>query len=277
MKFTINQIPHSLINIMKEELTTILVKSGVITTITLNRPEVHNAMDKKMIAELTMVFNSFKNNTESRAVILKGNGNSFCAGADLNYMKSIAGFGFEENVVDGKRLAGLFKSIYECPIPTIAIAHGSVFGGANGLLAACDIVFAEENTIFAFSEVKLGIAPATIAPFVIRRIGEFGAKELMLTGRRFSADEAEKWNLANHIYNKLTDENPEAGILKQFISSAPEAVKETKKLIVNILDKNINDGIDTTSKLIANLRASEEGQEGMSAFLEKRKANWNSE
>ncbi len=242
--------------------------------LSLNRPEVHNAMNEEMISELTTVFNSFNNDNVTRAIVLTGNGKSFCAGADLNYMKSIATLGYDENVEDGKKLANMFKAVYNCPIPTVALVHGSVFGGANGLLAACDIVIAEQNTTFAFSEVKLGIAPATIAPFVIKRIGEFGAKELMLTGKRFKATEAAKWNLVNHVYNSQNEENPLNGILKQFESSAPQAVKETKTLIHTILGKNIDEGIDFTSKLIAKLRASDEGQEGMASFLEKRKANW---
>ncbi len=260
---------------MKENFNTILYQQmeGV-AWISLNRPEVHNAMNEEMIAELTNVFISFAENKDIRAVVLTGNGKSFCSGADVNYMKSIATLGTQENVEDGKKLAHLFKSVYHCSIPTIALIFGSVFGGANGILAACDIVIAEEGTTFAFSEVKLGITPATIAPFVIKRIGEFGAKELMLTGKRFNAKEAQKWNLVNHVYNKDNEENPLNRILKQFNSSAPEAVKETKILIKEILGKDINEGIDYTSKLIAKLRASEEGQEGMTAFLEKRKPNW---
>lgn len=256
-----------------QRYTSVLVeKTAFISWVRLNRPEVHNAMNAEMIAELTGVFKSFGGDKKSRAVVLTGNGKSFCAGADLNYMKGIAEFGFDENVKDGKKLAGLFKAIYDCPIPTIALIHGSAFGGANGLLAACDIVIAEENTTFAFSEVKLGIAPATIAPFVIKRIGEFGAKELMLTGKRFKAQEAKRWNLVNHVYKTQQDGNPLDKILKEFESSAPAAVRETKTLIKTVLGKDIEEGIEFTSKLIATLRASEEGQEGMAAFLEKRKA-----
>jgi len=259
-----------------QKLETITIdKQEGIAWITLNRPEVHNAMNAKMIDELSKAFKSLNDDQDIRTVVLMGNGKSFCAGADLNYMKGIANFGFEENVEDGKRLAHLFKSIYDCQIPTVALIHGAVYGGANGLIAACDIVVAEENTFFAFSEVKLGIAPATIAPFVIKRIGEYGAKELMLTGKRFSVKTAEKWNLVNHIYKNEVDENPLKEILIQFVSSAPEAVRETKKLIKTIMRGNIDEEIEITSNLIAKLRASNEGQEGMASFLEKRKANWN--
>ena len=144
--------------------------------ISLNRPEVHNAMNEEMIAELTDAFLSFNELKDIRAVVLTGNGKSFCAGADINYMKRIATLGTNENVEDAKKLALMFRSVYNCPIPTIALIFGSVFGGANGILSACDIVIAEENTTFAFTEVKLGIAPATIAPFVIKRIGELVQK-----------------------------------------------------------------------------------------------------
>ena len=242
--------------------------------ISLNRPEVHNAMNAEMISELTSAFSPDNIQDNIRAIVLKGEGKSFCAGADLNYMKGIAEFGFEENVKDGQRLAGLFRSIYDCPIPTIAMVHGLAFGGANGLIAGCDIVIAEENTVFAFSEVKLGIAPATIAPFVIKRIGEFGAYELMLTGKRFNAIEAGKWKLVNWVCTQEQMELTLKETLKQFVSSAPNAVKETKKLIKNILSMDIEEGITLTSNLIAKLRASDEGQQGMAAFLEKRKPKW---
>ncbi|MFK5857173.1 MAG: enoyl-CoA hydratase-related protein [Bacteroidota bacterium] len=260
---------------MKKNYNTITYKQVNSTAwLSLNRPEVHNAMNEEMIAELTAVFNSLIDEHGIRAVVLSGNGSSFCAGADLNYMKSIATLGTKENIEDGKKLANMFSSVYNCPIPTIAVVHGAALGGANGLLAACDIVIAEKNTNFAFSEVKLGIAPATIAPFVFKRIGEFGAKELMLTGKRFKAKEAQKWNLVNHVYDGQNEESPLVGILKQFESSAPQAVKETKTLITTILGKDIEEGIEYTSKLIAKLRASDEGQEGMASFLEKRKPNW---
>jgi methylglutaconyl-CoA hydratase len=154
------------------------------------------------------------------------------------------------------------------------VVHGAAFGGANGLLAACDIVLAEENTTFAFSEVKLGIAPATIAPFVIRRIGEFGAKELMITGKRFKAKDALKWHLVNQSFSNDEMEDTLEKLLQEIKRNGPQAVQATKKLVHSIID-NENDRIqEYTAKIIADLRASDEGQEGMAAFLEKRKPNW---
>ncbi len=242
----------------------------------LNRPEVHNAMNERMIRELTEVFRSITPaNKLPRLVMLRGNGKSFCAGADLNYMKGISAFGFEENVEDGKRLAVLFRSIYACPVPTVAVVHGSAFGGANGLLAACDMVIAAENTCFAFSEVKLGISPSTIGPFVIKRIGEYGARELMLTGKRFDGKEAEKWHLVNHAVPPEQLEEKAQELINEILTAAPIAVRETKKLITQIVqNQNLNKNIEFTAQLIARLRAADEGQEGMTAFLEKRKPNW---
>ena len=256
--------------------TILVTNKNRVVTVTLNRPELHNAMNDVMIAELTEAFIEIPKDESVRMVILRGEGKSFCAGADLHYMKGIAGFGFEENVEDGKKLAALFKAIYDCPLPTLALVHGAAFGGANGLLAACDIVVAGENTTFAFSEVKIGIAPATISPFVIKRIGEFGAKELMMTGKRFKGSEAEKWHLINVSVPEEKLEETLQYYIKQLLSSAPEAIKVTKNMIGEVI---AGDGFDETinsmAHLIATLRASEEGQEGMAAFLEKRKAKWN--
>ncbi len=261
---------------MTDFKTITVENTGNITWVTLNRPEVHNAMNEEMISELTNTFKSFYDNENSRVIILKGNGKSFCAGADLNYMKGIAQFGFEENVKDGKKLANLFKTIYNCPVPTIAVVHGASYGGANGLIAACDIAIAEENTTFAFSEVKIGIAPATISPFVIKRIGEYGAKELMTTGKRFKAKEAERWNLINKAVKDGELEKVLNEYIDQFLTSAPEAVKTTKKLIEKVISSgSLDSTIEDMAELIAELRASKEGQEGMAAFLEKRKPYWN--
>lgn len=262
---------------MNDYKTILITQDNYQLTVWLNRPDVHNAMNAIMIAELTSVFQKISELDNIRVVVIRGKGKSFCAGADLNYMKGIAEYGFDENVKDGKKLARLFQSIYDCLVPTIALVHGSAFGGANGLLAACDIAIAEENTTFAFSEVKLGIAPATILPIVIRRIGEFGAKELMMTGKRFNGQEAEKWNLVNHSVVENDLESILLKIMKQLMSSAPEAVKQTKAMIGELKYKTIDEAVDYTSNKIAELRASDEGQEGMASFLEKRKPNWTDE
>lgn len=243
----------------------------------LNRPEVHNAMNEEMIGEIVNAFSKAGEKDDIRYMVLRGKGKSFCAGADLNYMKGIATFGLEENYQDGLKLAKCFNVIYKCPKPTVAIVHGAAIGGANGLLAACDIVYCMDDTKFAFAEVKLGIAPATISPYVCKRLGEYGARDLMITGRRFLGKEAEKLGLVNKSFE--TEEALEeqmAFTRKMFMSSGPAAMSATKKLIYNLYNKyNFEDSIDYTAKLIAELRASEEGQEGMASFLEKRKPKWN--
>ncbi len=253
----------------------IQIEEGKVTTIRLNRPDLRNAMDEQLISELTDAFHDAGKNQDVRVIILRGKGKSFCAGADLNYMKSIAEFGFEENVKDAQKLAALFQTIYLCPVPTIALVHGAAFGGANGLLAACDIVIAEENTKFAFSEVKLGITPATISPFVIRRIGEYGARELMITGKRFDAREALKWKLVNHITKESMLEQMLDETVQHILSSGPVAVRETKQLIRQVdVSTHMEELMEYTTQMIARLRGSAEGREGMSSFLEKRKPKW---
>ena len=259
----------------KEE--TLIIEYGAVTTVKLNRPNVHNAMNTKMMEELTAFFLQLNNEKKIKLVILQGEGKSFCAGADINYMKNIAAFGYDQNFQDALNIATLFKAIYECPLPTLAVVHGSVFGGANGLISACDIVLAEEDTTFAFSEVKLGIGPATIAPFVIKRIGEFNAKDLMLSGRKFGSSEAKSIGLITSFHKGASLHDAVEVYKKEFESSAPGAVRGTKELITNVTNQklDINEEIKYTSKCIAKLRQADEGQEGMSAFLEKRRPKWN--
>lgn len=244
-------------------------------TLWLNRPEVHNAMNEKMISEIIQCFEEIGKMADVRVVLLRGKGKSFCAGADLNYMKGIASFEFEENYQDSKQLAACFKTIYTCPKPTIAMVHGAAIGGANGLLAACDFVYCTHETRFAFSEVKLGIAPATISLYVIKRIGEYGARDLMLTGRRFNGKEAELYRLANKSMQDDELESYVDEIIRHLLSSGPDAIAACKELIYTISNTmQFEQAIDYTAKTIATLRASKEGQEGMASFLEKRKARW---
>jgi len=261
---------------MKIYQTIEIETDGIVCTVWLNRPDVHNAMNDIMISELTSVFRDFFEEENLRLIILRGRGKSFCAGADLHYMKDIAAYGAEENLKDSIKLAQLFSIIYECHVPTISLVHGACFGGGNGLLSACDIALAGINTTFAFSEAKIGIAPSTIAPFVIRRIGEYGAKELMMTAKHFKGEEAARWNLINHAYPESELENALSKFKQQILDCGPHAVRATKELIGQVVHEHHDmvEILDYTTKLITELRASEEGQEGMSAFLQKRKPNW---
>lgn len=246
-----------------------------IGTLWLNRPDVHNALNEQMISEVIDCVEEAGKMKEVRVLIIRGRGKSFCAGADLNYMKGIAQFGFEENYQDSIRLAKCFNAIYTCPKPTIAVVHGAAIGGANGVLAACDFVYCTDDTKFAFSEVKLGIAPATISLYVTKRIGEYGSRDLMITGRRFTGKEAEWYRLANKSLPAEELDAHVSGVIISLLSSGPEAIAACKKLIYNISNKmTFEEAIDYTAKTIAELRASEEGQEGMASFLEKRKPRW---
>ncbi len=260
---------------MKNYETLEIELNDSICTVWLNRPDVHNALNQELIAELIDSFEHINSSPEVRIVMLRGRGKSFCAGADLNYMKGISTFGLEENYQDSLKLAKCFNAIYTCKKPTIAIVQGAAIGGANGLLAACDFVYCTDDTKFAFSEVKLGIAPATISLYVTKRIGEYGSRELMISGRRFSGKEAEWYRLVN---KSLPTEELEAyvkTITDSLMTSGPDAMAACKELIYNISNKlSFEDAIDYTAHLIAELRASKEGQEGMASFLEKRKPNW---
>jgi methylglutaconyl-CoA hydratase len=262
---------------MKQYQTIEFDQTDVIANIRLNRTEVHNAFNDIMIAELTDCFIRIEKLEDIRLVILQGNGKSFCAGADLHYMKGIAKFGYKENYEDAQKLAKLFETVYNCTKPTLAVVHGACFGGANGLIAACDIVIAEESTKFAFSEVKLGIAPATIGPFVLKKTGEFNGRDLMMTGRRFSGKEAERVGLVNRAVGAGEMEEVLENYIKEFISAAPGAVRATKEMIVKVVNEGGPGITEYTADLIAGLRASDEGQEGMAAFLEKRAPNWKKE
>lgn len=264
-----------MINKMKEYQTLLVEEKDEVAVIWLNIPDKHNALDPVLIGEIIDAFESLNEREDVRIIVLRGKGKSFCAGANLNYMKGIAEYGYQENYEDSLVLAKCFNTIYTCNKPTIAIVHGAAIGGANGLLAACDFVFCEENTKFAFSEVKLGITPATISPYVVKRVGEYGARDLMLTGRRFLGIEAEKYNLVN---KSLPGDELEAYVEKMISylkTSGPKAMEACKRLIYDISNTlSFEDSIDYTARMIAELRASEEGQEGMASFLEKRKPNW---
>ncbi len=240
--------------------------------VNLDRPEVRNALDPLMIHELTEAFAWLGSRDDLRVIILKGNGKSFCAGADLAYMKAMAGYSHEENVADAERLSKLFQTIYFCDKAVITVVHGACIGGANGIIAASDIVIAESKTKFAFSEVRLGITPATISPFVVRRIGHTAAKELMLTGRRFDAEEAQQFRLVNAVVDESQLIDTERQYIDHFMQASPYAVAECKRLLrlVDGSDNPMNPLYHQTSVIIANQRVSAAGQEGMRKFFEKK-------
>lgn len=246
-----------------------------IANITLNRPEIRNAFNEVMIAELTDAFREAGKMEDVRVIILKGEGKSFCAGADLNWMRDVSRYSYEQNYAESYRLSECFYAIYSSPKPTIAVIHGAAIGGANGLLAACDIAVCDNETVFSLSEVKIGIVPACISPYVIKRVGEYSARELMLTGRRINGTEAENYKLVNKSLPSNQVDEYVNQMVQMLLTSGPAAITHCKKLIDKVVNHiDLNEALTYTAKMIAKIRASEEGQEGMAAFLEKRKPKW---
>ncbi|MCR5037691.1 MAG: enoyl-CoA hydratase/isomerase family protein [Bacteroidales bacterium] len=242
-----------------------------VARIALNRPEVRNAMNVKMIHELTEAIDWLDTRDDIHVIELCGNGKSFCAGADLNYMKDIAKNSYLENLTDARNLSKLFQTIYFCNIPVIALVHGHVIGGGNGIIAACDVVLAENDTVFAFSEVKLGLTPATILPFVIAKCGEAMARDTMLSGRKFTAQEALNFGLVNYIgtmeeLNKRLDYYTD-----NYLAASPEAIRDCKHLIRAVVGRcdPFDPIFESTSQLIAKERVGDAAQERMKKFLEK--------
>lgn len=245
--------------------------------INLNRPTVRNAFNAEMIKEISEAFEHVRDNSpDYRAVLLSANGPSFCAGADLGYMSSMRKFSFEENVSDADGLFNMINSIYSCRIPVIAKVHGHAMGGGVGVVAACDIALCTSNTLFAMTEVKLGIAPAVISRFVYNKIGFAGMSRYALTAERFDGKTALQLSLVNGIYDNAEDLDQAIDKLcTTFSKNAPEAVAETKALVRKVATvQDANAVRNEVCSLIARLRVSKEGQEGMSSFFEKRAPYW---
>lgn len=260
---------------MKNYETIIFELKDRVATVWLNRPEVHNAFNNVMIAELIDCFSAINNSDDICAVILRGKDKSFCAGVDLNWMRDVAKYSFDENFKESKQLSKCFYTIYTCKKPTIAIVHGVALGGANGLLASCDLAYCDDNATFSLSEVKIGIIPACISPYVIKRVGEYGAKDLMLSGKRIKGKDAEWYRLVNKSLDPAALDEYANSVIALLKTSGPNAVTLCKNLIYDISNTlKFDDAHDYTAKMIAEIRASAEGQEGMAAFLEKRKPNW---
>lgn len=254
------------------------IDSRGVATVTLNRPELHNAFNDELISELIKCFRELESNDQVRLVILTGEGKSFCAGADLNWMKRMKDYTFEENLKDSNQLAELFTVINHCQKPTICRMNGSALGGGAGLIACCDYVIALDSAVVGFTEVRLGLVPAVISPFVIAKIGESQARATFLTGSRFSTERALQMGLVHQIssFDKI-DEDVE-NMVKEFLQAGPVAQKAAKELVAVVVSHNdLAASRKYTTELISKIRASAEGQEGMSALLEKRKSSWNQE
>lgn len=252
-----------------------LLENGV-ATVTLNRPDVHNAFNAELIAGLTHAFVDLGKRDDIRAIVLAGAGKSFSAGADLNWMQAAANYDYEQNLDDAMRLSEMLDTLYECPKPVAAIAHGAVMGGGTGLLSCADFVVAVEGTRFAFSEVKLGLTPATISPFVVAAIGARQARRLFTSGERFDTALARRIGLVHDVAADMeaAQKAVEAWV-SHCLDAAPGAMADAKALVSFVASKEINDELrEETAERIAYRRASDEGKEGLAAFLEKRSPSW---
>ena len=249
--------------------------TNAVATVTLNRPQIHNAFDETLIARLTSAFVSLDDDPDVRAVVLTGAGRSFCAGADLNWMKRMAAFGRDENLADAHALAAMLRSLYALSKPTIARINGAAYGGGVGLVAACDIAVGVPEATFALSEAKLGLIPATIGPYVIEAIGARQARRYFLTAERFGASEALRIGLLHEVVaGDVIDARIDA-LIAMLRAAGPTAQLECKALIRGVAHRPIDaDVIAGTAQHIAAVRASPEGREGVAAFLGKRAPAW---
>jgi methylglutaconyl-CoA hydratase len=257
-------------------LKTILYKiENCIAYVTLNRPDIHNAFNEVMLGELIQVFTEIKEQKkEIRVVVLTGQGKSFCAGADLNWMRKMIDYTYEENLQDSNQVSECMYRLYSLPMPTIARVNGAAIGGGMGLVAASDIVVAQDQAVFSLSEVKLGLVPACISPYVIRRAGEARCREFFLSGERIQASKALAAGLANEVVPLSELDEAVRRWIDQFLKNGPEAMAVCKTLLENVPAMPLEKALEYTADGIAKLRISKEGQEGMNAFLEKRPPKW---
>src|SRR5512146_2744475 len=252
--------------------TLLVDEANGIVSVTLNRPDVHNAFNDELIGEAIDLFSGIGQRSGARAVVLRGSGANFCAGADLNWMSKMVAYSREENIRDSSQLAKMYAVIDECPLPVVGRIQGAAIGGGVGLVAVCDIAIASPQSRFGLSEVKLGILPAVISPYVIAKIGASHARALFLTGERFDAERAMRIGLVHRVADDIDAAIDET--VAQLKTSGPEAVRECKKLIAHVSSSELADAIPYTIDAIATRRVSKEGQDGMRAFLEKKKAPW---
>jgi methylglutaconyl-CoA hydratase len=260
---------------MKTYETISVAQDGIVLRVNLNRPDVHNAFNDVLIAEAIDLFEWIEKETTARIVVLGGTGANFCAGADLNWMSKMVSYTRDENVRDSALLAKMFAVMNACPLPVIGRVQGAAIGGGVGLVSVCDIVIATAGTKFGLSEVKLGILPAVISPYVIAKIGVSHARALFFTGERFGADRALQIGLIHKVASDEAElDRLVADSISQLSGSGPEAVRECKKLVRFVAANTITQTVPYTIDAIAERRASAEGQAGMKAFLQKEKAPW---
>lgn len=257
-----------------DTVVTTIDRLGV-ATVTLNNPGRHNAFDDKTIAELQLAFEAVASNTDIRVMLLTAQGDSFSAGADLGWMKRMANYSYEENLSDARKLANMLRTLNYLPKPTIARVQGAAFGGALGLISCCDMAVASTRATFSLSEVKIGLAPATIAPYVVAAIGQRASRRLFQTAERFSAEEARMIGLVDRVVEEpMLDDSINTSV-KAILANSPSAMMAAKRLVFDVSNRELSDElVEETCELIARLRVSDEGQEGLEAFLQKRRPSY---
>ncbi len=254
--------------------TVSLTCEGSVARVTLDRPDIRNAFNDEMLADLREAFATIRDDPAVRVAVLTGEGQAFCAGADLHWMKRVVSYTYEQNYEDSLHLALMLREIYDCPKPVVGRINGPAIGGGTGVVAVCDIAIASEDAVFAFSETKLGLTPAAISPYLLKRMGEKNLREYFLTGERFTAAQAAEMGLVN---DAVPADQLDAAVdakVRMVLTGGPAALAVTKRLIRDISERSTEENGPYTAEVIARLRMSEEGQEGMNAFLNKRKPVW---
>jgi methylglutaconyl-CoA hydratase len=245
-----------------------------VARVSLARPEVRNAFNAEVIAELRAIFEQLAAHKTVRAVVLSGEGSVFCGGADVSWMRASLELSFDQNVGDAEHMSLMFRAIDRCPHPVIARVHGAALGGGCGLAAVCDVVVSSDDAVFGFTETKLGIIPAVISPFVLAKIGRSYARSLFLTGERFSAERAREIGLVHRVVGIAQLDAEVDAVLSELLGAGPEAVAAAKRLVADVYALGDDAAMQLTTNAIALRRTSAEGQEGLRAFLERRKANF---
>jgi methylglutaconyl-CoA hydratase len=249
--------------------------SPLVAEVWLNRPEVRNAFNDGVIAELTAAFEGFAQDSDLRAVVLASHGKAFCAGADLSWMRTMAGYSWAENQADAARLAQMLWLVYSCPVPVVGRIHGDCYAGGVGLAAVCDVLVAAQGMHFCLSEARLGLLPATIGPYVIKALGEQASRRYFVTAERFSANQAQALGFVHEVVASDQLDAKLAEIVALLCANGPAATKACKQLVQDLAGRPIDATLRAdTARRIADIRASAEGREGVQAFLDKREPSW---